>query len=68
VHVMDSSRDMAKQVTADVKRVQDSEAAVQAHQAELVGQPDALRDMVGQWQAEKEESCEDCQDVSEEVY
>jgi len=68
VHVVDSPRDMAEKVTADVESVQDSEAAVQANQAELVGQPDALRDMVGQWQSQKEKSCENCQDVPEKMY
>jgi hypothetical protein len=58
---------MAEQVTTDVKSVQDSKSAVQAYQSEQIGQPDALRDVVGQWQAEKEERCEDCQDISEKM-
>ena len=67
MHVVDSPRDMAKQVATDIESVQDSESAVQAHQAELVGQSDALRDVVGQWQSEEEKGCEDCKDVSEDM-
>lgn len=59
---------MSKQVGGYEKGIKDSAAAVETDERELVIQSYALRSMIRQWQAKKQEACQQSESTAEDLY